>query len=257
METLGQIPTLECLDLRHSKVTAAGLERLKSLARLDTFYGDNLDDRCLQSLGRHVNLRRLYAYGKFSEAGIAGLGSLTKLEWLFLPAGTLDDRCLNHLNRLTRLTCLAGLGKVSDAGLVNLKDMTRLNALHVRDGNITDAGLKSLRGMEGLQTLDLSGTRITDRGMEDLGGLRNLETLDLSRTAVGDAGLGHLSKLPRLRRLFLASSKVTDAGAAEISKLRGRTLAPGRDEDRRPGIEGIVAHGMARGTRFGGDGRQR
>ena len=117
-----------------------------------------------------------------------------------LSGTQITDAGLAHIKGMTRLQHLhLGQTKITDAGLVHLKGLTNLQALYL-GGQVTDAGLVHLEGLTNLQALGLRGTKVTNAGLVHLAGLTNLTFVDLGETQVTDAGVAELQQaLPNCR----------------------------------------------------------
>lgn len=135
---------------------------------------------------------------------------------------------VGHLGRLERLTMEGST--VTDAMLAHLVGLTRLNTLELNGTQVGDAGLARLKALTSLEILSLGGTRTSDSGMAHLAGLTRLESLNLVYTRVGDSGLAHLKGLKSLRLLFLGG-RVSDAGLVHLTGLTGLRRVTFGDED--------------------------
>ncbi|MCP4375551.1 MAG: hypothetical protein GY794_05175 [bacterium] len=160
---------------------------------------------CKEMLDQNIPGLKISRRNKITDAGLAHLKGLTKLERLDL------EDCVNitdaGLARLKGLTTLEHLGlwscyNITDAGLAHLKVLTKLERLDLLCcDNITDAGLAHLKELTKLGTLKLSGCdKITDAGLVHLKGLTKLEQLDLSCCdKITKAGIAELKKaLPNM-----------------------------------------------------------
>jgi hypothetical protein len=79
------------------------------------------------------------------------------------------DATLAEVGRLTRLQRLDVFSSpVTDAGLVHPKGLTKLSVLGLAGTQVTDAGLAHLKGLTELNYLDLAGTQVTDAGVREL-----------------------------------------------------------------------------------------
>jgi hypothetical protein len=166
-----------------------------------------------------LNVVGIYLTRGASDAELAYLGSLSRLESLVVHPSTVTDAGLVHLKGLTHLSNLQLPGsRVGGEGMVCLEGMTKLQMLILWDTEVSDAGLIHLKGLTSLRSLDLSNTKVTDAGLIHLKGLNNLVAFSLAGTQVSDAGLEHLRGLTELVRLSLAGTKVTDAGVQELQK---------------------------------------
>jgi hypothetical protein len=147
--------------------------------------------------------------------GVDYFGHVTRI-WLAWSS-TATDATLAHIGRLTRLQWLTvNSASVSDAGLVHLKGLTNLTVLELNFTQVSDAGLVHLEGLTNLAILSLDGTRLSDAGLVHLKGLTNLTDLWLDFPQVSDAGLAHLKGLTKLTSLALSQTQVTDAGANQL-----------------------------------------
>ena len=101
-----------------------------------------------------------------SDASLALVGQLGRLQSLWLNSAPITDAGLAHLGGLTQLRDLQiGYTKIGDAGLANIKGLTGLTELNIANTQVTDTGLAHLRGMTNLRLLFLSGSRVTDEGV--------------------------------------------------------------------------------------------
>jgi hypothetical protein len=117
--------------------------------------------------------------------GVDYFGHVTRVELVSVPSVT--NATLAHVGRLTRLQELNVVSpSVSDAGLEHLKALTELSDL-------------SLNGLVRLRSLTLERTEITDAGLAPLKGLTSLSVLRIGKTQVTDAGIKELQQaLPSL-----------------------------------------------------------
>jgi hypothetical protein len=90
-----------------------------------------------------------------SDAVLAQVGRLTRVQSLNLHDSPISDSGLVHLKGLTNLqVVLLYRTQVSDAGLVHLKGLTNLSALQLDGTHVTDAGVKELtRALPGLRII--------------------------------------------------------------------------------------------------------
>jgi hypothetical protein len=152
-----------------------------------------------------------------SEAELAQVAQLDRLETLHIGGANVTDASMASLERLTRLRFLTLEDcPITDAALVHLEALTGLEILSLDRTPVTDAGLVHLKGLAKLRSLQLTSTQVGDAGLASLEGLASLDSLWLDRTKVGDVGLAHLSRLPGLRQLELNSTWITDAGLVHL-----------------------------------------
>ena len=128
--------------------------------------------------------------------------------------------CLTRLQRLN----LYGSG-ITDAWLEHISGLTNLTELDLARTQVTDVGLSHLKARSNLSNLSLSSTRVTDAGLARLTGLSNLSQLDLNFTNVTDAGLVHLKVLSKLSSLEVIGTWVTAAGVKELHASRSLKIA--------------------------------
>ena len=141
-----------------------------------------------------------------TDADMEILGTLTSLEQLILNGCTnLTNAGLAPVQRLTKLNGLAlERTRVTDAGLAHLKGLTGLKYLSLNWTKTSDEGAKHLEKLTNLEVLYLCDTKVGDASLASLSQMPKLQWLDLRGTKVTDAGLPQLGKLPRISRHVLA-----------------------------------------------------
>lgn len=247
LDRLAAMPALERLSLAQTRVTDAGLERLKdckSLRELDLYFAEFFTDDGLAALRGLSKLERLNLRGtKVTSRSFEHLSHLTALRSLDISYTQIDDSGIELLAELPHLESLSiGGTRTGVVALSSLKLLPALRHLNVSGMQRVDSGhwgltlsgpvLAELGTLENLVSLNLSGAVLNDigadkpglkeeqrqslEGLEKLLGLRNLESLDLSRTPVSAAGLQSLRGLGRLRELRLALAKNIDDAAIPI-----------------------------------------
>jgi hypothetical protein len=156
--------------------------------------------------------------GRLTDADMAWLGNLNRIDTLVLDPSNLSEGGLAHLSRLTKLRWLT-IGSSSpgstDALIARLWRcgvLSRLRGLNLDRTSVTDKGLGQLESLAGLELLGLEATVVTDAGLTRLGGLTGLQNLFLNGTQVSDDGLIHLKGLVNLSHVRLKGTKVTDGG---------------------------------------------
>jgi internalin A len=149
--------------------------------------------------------------------GVDYFGHVTVVGCSTYPSAS--DATLADIGRLTRLQLLyANSPYLGDAGLAHLKGLTKLTRLDLFGTRVTDAGVPHLTGLRKLSILGLGGTQVSDAGLARLKGLNNVTSLALSNTQITDVGLVHLTGLTKLKQLNLAGTRVTDAGIEELQR---------------------------------------
>jgi hypothetical protein len=80
-----------------------------------------------------------------------------------------SDAAIAQVGRLTRVQYLnIHDSPVSDSGLVHLKGLKNLSVLRLYCTLVSDAGLVHLKGLTNLSFLQLEGTQVTDVGVKEL-----------------------------------------------------------------------------------------
>ena len=150
------------VDLSESKVTDSSMVHLKVLTR--------------------VEVLNLSGATGVTDAGLAHIQDLSRLNWLILTDTPITDAGLVHIQGLTWLDSLYLDGtQVTDAGLRQLQRLTSLQGLYLSDTQVTDAGLDQLQGLTSLRELNLSGTQVTAAGVAKLQGVLPLPNCMISR----------------------------------------------------------------------------
>ena len=237
---IGRMSGLRRLDLSETKITDAGMERLRALANveeLSCYYAEYLTEDGIAPIAGWPKLKRLNLRGtKVTSRVFDHLAKMAALEWLDLGFTQIEDDGMEALAGLANLRHLAiGGNRLSGAGLEVLKLLPHLESLDVGGIQRVDSGLWGLAltpanvarigRLTGLRRLSLNGATISDRGVDkpghpdaerkelrDLKGLEplvQLEYLDLSRQPVTAEALESVRKLPRLRELRLALTPST------------------------------------------------
>ncbi len=205
------------------ETAVATLRKVGARVFLEGFKGDNYEGRPKGNVKRiNFQHKRLSdEKPQVSDADLACLRQLPKLESLSLVGTQVSDAGLVHLQELANLRTLDLWGtEVTDAGLVHLEGLSGLQTLNLHETQVGDQGLAHLSELTGLRELRLYRTRLTDAGLEHLRGLSNLETLHLANTRVSDTGLEHVKELTKLRELFLGHTRISDIG---LERLKGLT----------------------------------
>ncbi len=225
LKELGNIATLQNLDLRNNNVTTAGVAHLvglKNLKALRLSGNEDVDDDSLKTMAQLSNLKALMLDGCWISAdGLKHLKSLTKLEELYL-AGTLADEEAAEV-----LAGLPGLKKlrvaqcsIPDAGIEKLGQITTLTELDLSENTLmTDAGVAHLANLTNLTRLNLWRCVIGNEGVAHLAGLNRMQWLNIDNTHLSDDGLIHLKDMKELSFLHLGSTKVTDKGMPVLESL--------------------------------------
>jgi hypothetical protein len=117
----------------------------------------------------HVTYVSLNSSSTATDASIAQLGLLSRLQVLDLDKSSVSDAGLAHLTGLTNLSLLDLRGtQVTDSGLAYLKGLTSLSILYLSDTQVTDSGLPHLKALTKLYIVLVDHTQVTDAGMQEL-----------------------------------------------------------------------------------------
>ena len=165
--------------------------------------------------GRSDAIEKLQEPG--AEVELNDNGEVTSLALVGSRITDADLAVLKELTKLQELDLTATA--VTDGGLVRLEGLTNLQSLNLTGTKISDAGLLHLGGLAELQKLNLSDTPITGAGLVHVAGLTKLQSLGLNRTRIADAALVHLEGLTELRGLGLGSTPITGEGLAHLQDL--------------------------------------
>ncbi|MBC8871780.1 MAG: hypothetical protein H8E44_20320 [Planctomycetes bacterium] len=104
---VGRIPTLRSLTIQDARITDKGVSDLIKLNALQTLglARTGITDQGIAAIASELpNLVQLGISGtKVTDAGMAHVGKLTRLEWLWLDGTAVGDEGIGQLDRLTRL----------------------------------------------------------------------------------------------------------------------------------------------------------
>ncbi len=252
IEPLGELTSLEELNLTSSSVSDEGIEFLTMLPKLKILtlekckkftgvcFDDFPDDHPLEEL----NLR----YSGLNDEGLAACKKFTQLKKLLLfqnPAVIGPGfSCLSDLDSLTLLSCpgtritddhlklldgiktleiiwLYSCKKVSGRGLDYLtqsKDVFRISLNHC--GRIDSSDLATIAKFKNLKDLHLGDTRIRADGIKHLEGLEKLERLNLGENIWLDDSAFEDFNLPKLKSISLGSNlRLTDKSIQNLARM--------------------------------------
>jgi hypothetical protein len=219
LAALAGVPGLWSVNLAGINVGDAGIAHLKDASNLN-----NLIIKPPVSPNSKTNEINV------TDAGLASLAGLVRLEGLFLFSDEVTDAGLVHLGKLTRLRTLwiyarplsKKAKKVTEAGYVHLKGLTNLEQVHV-GSELGDAGLENMKGMTKLRDLSVGGfdIRLTDGGMALLKSFPELRTLRVHGPKLTAAGLAPLADLKQLEEVvILGCPAVSGEGLAPLQSLK-------------------------------------
>ena len=154
LKSLGALKDLAELNLSYTRITDEGLQYVAhpGLSKLD------LRETAISGSGfaqlanlTWLNLRR----SELTNAGLARLENMAKLNSLNLKYTYITDEGLVHLQKLTALTKLYLPKQITDKGLVHLEHLTGLTFLSLKCRGITEAGFVHLKKLTNLTQLKL------------------------------------------------------------------------------------------------------
>ncbi len=213
MVHLGQIGSLEYLDLPNNGITDKGLAHIATLK----------------------NLKHLWVCGSsnspLTNTALKHVSKLQSLEYLLIGGIRFTDIGMDDLAKLTNLKelNLVYVESITNEGLARLKTLKLLEKLDISScQNITISGLSHLNALHNLSKLQVDFGIIQDDSGLDISGLTKLEELLLRFDApIYDKDLVCLKKLKNLKQLVIGggkkSSMVTDAGIAYLKDLDNLT----------------------------------
>lgn len=180
-----------------SDVGFAHVQSLRDLEILNAMRLPLLTDDALRSLSSlyHLQEVRLEYNENFSDAGLAHL---------------------EHLKRLQTLTLYGS--PITDRGILYLRESTDLQNLQIGRSLVTDEGAREIAQFRNLKELDLQGTRVTNRGIADIATLPHLEWLCLTNSSVTDSGILALRSVPTLHDLYITAGTVRDESITSLER---------------------------------------
>ena len=239
LAAIGQMRSLNELQLQHAKITGAGLAHLAGLDRLEKlllFECRGIRGDGYANLAPVKSLRQLQILGpRIDAVETQALAKLPQLESLTLqpngfPAAGLQAADVQALATLKNLKTLGIMCQLpasdvarqasGEAILAVAGQLPSLRELSVM-GIIADpAALTALAKATGLETLTLYDVTLSDRSLAALGELKSLKQLKLSsKGEVTQAAWAKLIGLKQLTTLSLEGSSLDDASLAELANL--------------------------------------
>ena len=124
LETIGNLPQLQLVNLDHSMVSDEDLRHLRSLGQIRTLYlwGTQIGDAGVENLVGLVEMRRLgLQHTQITDSGVERLRSLRNLDTLTIAETRVSDRCVQALTSLQKLTYLdVSYTQISERGIGQL-----------------------------------------------------------------------------------------------------------------------------------------
>jgi internalin A len=220
-EGLGQLTSLQELDLRLTKVTEKIVPQLslKSLTHLRLPHTAVTDATC-ELLAKHGKLHTLDQCWSFLPNGKLGKVAADDqhIQQFNLSATATTEKTLQLFLNLPIRSLTPALG-LTDEGMVTIGKLSELEFLSLeKQTAVTDAGCKHLANLKKLKGIGFTNTRITDAGIEHLRGATELTSLSLEKTLITDVSLRLAEGLPNLKSLNVHGTKVTSAGLRQFHK---------------------------------------
>lgn len=251
LDAMAAIPTLETIDLSHTRVTDMGLLKLKGLQNvreLNLFYAELITDEGLAALRTWNRIAKLNLRGtKVTDNTLALIAGKDSIHTLDIGYAEVTDSGLQHLVKLKGLRDLAfGGNKLTEVGLEVLRSLPRLTRLDIAGKQrtdsglwfvaVTDLGVDPILSLADLRELNLAATPISSKGIQRLGALKQLEKLNLYQAKrVNDDAVPHLAALPALRWVDIKDTGMTAKGVEALRKAR-----PGLNISGDPALEPLV-----------------
>ena len=170
---LFDLPHLQTVDLRESRVTDAGLVYLRRLSDVRTL---NIEDTAI------------------GDAGFAHLAKNRRIEYLWLGDTRITPASLPQILQNRGLTHLSLDGmELADNDAARLVELQKLEVLALRGTKVTSSVVPTLQKLHQLKHLYLRGTAVDDSAVPELLKL-DLQTLDIRFTQIGAEGQRALKK---------------------------------------------------------------
>lgn len=228
LDHLAAFPHLRVLLLSDTRITDAGLSRLKCLRDLrDLTLPGTVTDAGLENLKNLKTLESLDLSNNshITDKGLRLISGLSSLRDLNLADTSVTCERLPSLEGLAKLETLSlNRTRVTDAGLRSLGALAKLRDLCLDDTSITGAGLGFLPAQ--LEELSLVGTRVSDASLKSLSRLTKLRELSLDHTPIVGSGLKSLCDLQHLERCSLSFTQLNDDGLAYLGQFKSLVGLP-------------------------------
>lgn len=198
------------------------LSTLESLNIISTKFNDDW----MPPLAKLTNLKalRFTNNGKLTDAGMAHLAGLTKLENFSFVGTQMTGKAYARFEGFTKLTRVSHRGSlIDDEGLRQLCDhLPNLESLSLAHAKFTDAGAPHLAKLTKLKGLELGTSKATPQALTHIAKLP-LEYLQLGEGFESGAAIAFIKDIATLRRLTLTNAQgITDTdlqGLAGLTQL--------------------------------------
>ena len=198
------------------------LSTLESLNIISTKFNDDW----VAPIGKLTNLKvlRFTNNGKLTDAGMAQLAGLTKLENFSFVGTQMTGKAYARFEGFTKLTRVSHRGSlIDDEGLRQLCDhLPNLESLSLAHAKFTDAGAPHLAKLTKLKGLEVGASKATPQALTHIAKLP-LGYLQLGEGFESGAAIAFIKDLATLRRLTLTNAQgITDTdlqGLAGLTQL--------------------------------------
>jgi hypothetical protein len=195
------------------------LSTLESLNIISTKFNDDW----MPPLAKLTNLKvlRFTNNGKLTDAGMAQLAGLTKLENFSFVGTQMTGKAYAHFEGFTKLTRVSHRGSlIDDEGLRQLCDhLPNLESLSLAHAKFTDVGAPHLAKLTKLKGLEVGAAKATPQALKAIAKLP-LEYLQLGEGFDSSACFPLIKDIVTLRRLTLTNAQaLTDADLQALADL--------------------------------------
>ncbi len=198
------------------------LSTLESLNIISTKFNDDW----MPPLAKLTNLKvlRFTNNGKLTDAGMAHLAGLTKLENFSFVGTQMTGKSYARFEGFTKLTRVSHRGSlIDDEGLRQLCDhLPNLESLSLAHAKFTDVGAPHLAKLTKLKGLEVGASKATPQALKHIAKLP-LEYLQLGEGFESGAAIAFIKDIATLRRLTLTNAQgITDTdlqGLAGLTQL--------------------------------------
>ena len=195
------------------------LSTLESLNIISTKFNDDW----VAPIGKLTNLKvlRFTNNGKLTDAGMAQLAGLTKLENFSFVGTQMTGKAYARFEGFTKLTRVSHRGSsIDDEGLRQLCDhLPNLESLSLAHAKFTDAGAPHLAKLTKLKGLEVGAAKATPQALKHIAKLP-LEYLQLGEGFESVACIAIIKDITTLRRLTLTNAQaITNADLLVIAGL--------------------------------------
>jgi hypothetical protein len=195
------------------------LSTLESLNIISTKFNDDW----MPPLAKLTNLKvlRFTNNGKLTDAGMAQLTGLTKLENFSFVGTQMTGKAYALFEGFTKLTRVSHRGSlIDDEGLRQLCDhLPNLESLSLAHAKFTDVGAPHLAKLTKLKGLEVGAAKATPQALKHIAKLP-LEYLQLGEGFESGAAIAFIKDLATLRRLTLTNAQgITDTDLQALASL--------------------------------------